>query len=182
VDLIKCPECGKEISNQAAACTHCGCPIPSSHIIRFAGRRKQPNGATSGETPREKAISLLRNYEPNFLVRFFKSGFISKFIGMTIAFIAAGRFGDADMEIIMPILGGCIVLLWLGSLYPMVHFKGYCRKHHIDKVIRADTGYMNVAINAFNALPTKKTLAYIRKLNPAAAQEIERQLAEKKKK
>ena len=40
---------------------------------------------------------------------------------------------------------------------------------------------MNVAINAFNALPTKKTLAYIRKLNPAAAQEIERQLAEKKK-
>lgn len=25
--LIKCPECGKEISDRAASCIHCGCPI-----------------------------------------------------------------------------------------------------------------------------------------------------------
>lgn len=25
--LIKCPECGKEISDRAQACIHCGCPI-----------------------------------------------------------------------------------------------------------------------------------------------------------
>ncbi len=25
--LIKCPECGKEISDKAAACIHCGCPM-----------------------------------------------------------------------------------------------------------------------------------------------------------
>lgn len=25
--LIKCRECGKEISSQAAACPHCGCPV-----------------------------------------------------------------------------------------------------------------------------------------------------------
>lgn len=25
--LIKCPECGKEISNKAVACIHCGCPL-----------------------------------------------------------------------------------------------------------------------------------------------------------
>ena len=25
--LIACPECGKEISNQAPACIHCGCPL-----------------------------------------------------------------------------------------------------------------------------------------------------------
>lgn len=25
--LIKCPECGKEISDQAPACIHCGCPL-----------------------------------------------------------------------------------------------------------------------------------------------------------
>ena len=24
--LIKCPECGKEISDKAAACPNCGCP------------------------------------------------------------------------------------------------------------------------------------------------------------
>lgn len=27
--LIKCPECGKEISNKAAACIHCGFPLDS---------------------------------------------------------------------------------------------------------------------------------------------------------
>lgn len=28
--LIKCPECGKEISNKAASCPNCGCPIVES--------------------------------------------------------------------------------------------------------------------------------------------------------
>lgn len=28
--LIKCPECGKEISDRAQACIHCGCPIAST--------------------------------------------------------------------------------------------------------------------------------------------------------
>ncbi len=25
--LIKCPECGKEVSDRAQACIHCGCPL-----------------------------------------------------------------------------------------------------------------------------------------------------------
>ena len=25
--LIKCPECGKDISDKANACIHCGCPL-----------------------------------------------------------------------------------------------------------------------------------------------------------
>lgn len=28
--LINCPECGKEISNQASNCPNCGCPIASA--------------------------------------------------------------------------------------------------------------------------------------------------------
>ena len=28
--LIKCPECGKEVSDKAAACIHCGYPIASN--------------------------------------------------------------------------------------------------------------------------------------------------------
>ena len=28
--LIKCPDCGKEISDRAANCIHCGCPIGSA--------------------------------------------------------------------------------------------------------------------------------------------------------
>ena len=29
--LIKCSECGKEISDQATACVHCGCPVSKSN-------------------------------------------------------------------------------------------------------------------------------------------------------
>ena len=38
--LIKCPECGKEISDKAVACPNCGCPISnieSKEIDRFVG-------------------------------------------------------------------------------------------------------------------------------------------------
>lgn len=179
--LIKCSECGKKVSDKAASCVHCGCPIPSSPVGSPVQSKKPSHAAVS----REEAIALLKNYKPNFLVRFFQnqgfSGFLSKFISMTIVFVVGGRFADIDMEFILPVIGVCFGLLWLGGLYPSIHLKCYCRRHHINEAIRKDTGYMNVAINAFNILPNKKTLAYIRKLNPAAAKEIDRQLAEKKK-
>ena len=278
--LIKCSECGREISDKAAACIHCGCPVSESKTTTFGGfkvinsgsngkdanqiidelfsnnssvqftkvnplkvefhavlsgaeneRSRQsvyvkelgrnveftvPNTIKIGQSIRvqiqteqyscilfmvasiekkevnqvastnissnQEAITLLKNYKPNILVRFFKSGFIGKMIGMTITFVAIGRFGDVDPEAIVLLVGIGMFLLWLAGLYPLAHIKSYCKKHHIDDAIRKDTGYMNVAINAFNALPTKKMLAYIKKLNPSAAQEIERQLATKKKK
>lgn len=31
--LIKCQECGKEISNKANTCPNCGCPIEKEKII-----------------------------------------------------------------------------------------------------------------------------------------------------
>ena len=31
--LIKCPECGKEISDRASACIHCGCPLASNEPV-----------------------------------------------------------------------------------------------------------------------------------------------------
>ncbi len=30
MSLIKCSECGKEISDKATACVHCGCPVSKS--------------------------------------------------------------------------------------------------------------------------------------------------------
>ena len=30
--LIKCPECGKEVSEQSNICIHCGCPLPKEHF------------------------------------------------------------------------------------------------------------------------------------------------------
>ena len=34
--LIHCPECGKEVSDQAAACIHCGYPLSKAREDRFA--------------------------------------------------------------------------------------------------------------------------------------------------
>lgn len=45
--LIKCPECGKEISDKAAACPNCGCPVAemtTSGIVRI----KMPNNIVQG--------------------------------------------------------------------------------------------------------------------------------------
>ncbi len=32
--LIKCPECGKEISDMAANCPNCGCPLPKNNAAK----------------------------------------------------------------------------------------------------------------------------------------------------
>ena len=46
--LIKCPECGKEISDKAEACPNCGCPInnnssPVNSLINSQDAPKQEN-------------------------------------------------------------------------------------------------------------------------------------------
>lgn len=46
--LIKCPECGKEVSDKATSCPNCGCPIESlspSGVVRIrVGVLKSPIG------------------------------------------------------------------------------------------------------------------------------------------
>lgn len=46
--LIKCPECGKEISDKANSCPNCGCPIetksPSGTVRIKIGVLKAPTG------------------------------------------------------------------------------------------------------------------------------------------
>lgn len=45
--LIKCPECGKEISDRATACPNCGCPVAdmtTSGVVRV----KMPNNIVEG--------------------------------------------------------------------------------------------------------------------------------------
>ncbi len=60
--LIKCPECGKDISDKAKACPNCGCPIssisPSGDVrIKFSPL-KAPTGFNGNQS-----VSLLSNSE-----------------------------------------------------------------------------------------------------------------------
>lgn len=47
--LIKCPDCGKEISDKAKTCIYCGCPIsePESHLTVYGIRQQFLIGGTA---------------------------------------------------------------------------------------------------------------------------------------
>ncbi len=51
--LIKCPECGKEISDKATACPNCGCPIQSTEDPTPVVQR------TAEEKPKKKSKAAL---------------------------------------------------------------------------------------------------------------------------
>ena len=141
--------------------------------------------ATSTAFANPNAVAVMKSYLPNGFIQFLHSRryyslmflYFGAIIYMLIeedpymASIAAGGMAPFFLPILIS-----------HYLYPMHHLKKYCKKHNIVEAIRNDSGYMNVAIVTYNAYPCRKTLKYIRNLNPAAAQRIEQQLAAKKKK
>lgn len=263
--LIKCPECGREISDKAAACIHCGCPVsaaqmtPARPLELYVDYHAVLSGAADGETPQRVYVQelgryvmfpvsnriqagnsirvdlanpaggrvhftatsvawqnapaqpsaqaqpsvqaqpapaapvqsdyetmkpILKRYKPNGFSQFFYSRRFFTLVFLFVGGIVTSAEGGMDM--LMPALilfGFFLLLLIIGrTCYPIHHFKKYCKTYGIDDAIQRDTGHMNVAICAYNAFPRKKTIAYIRKLNPKAAALIERQLAASKKK
>ena len=281
--LIKCSECGREISDKAAACIHCGCPISAARPQTSVNPQQNVGGGTGGtlslnfhallpnadtgktaqrdfvnelgrevefsinnntrvgetirtalmqgskydhilftvtsisripatftaaattgtpaaapaatSTPNPApspasapagkiAIERIKSYKPNWFIQYLRS---RRFY--TVMFLCVGLavtlFTEGDLEMAFAGLAGTSPI-WLPSLagkffYPMHHVKKYFRKNNIEEAIRKDTGYMNVAISAYNAMPGKKMLAYIKGLNQAAGQKIEQQLAANKK-
>ena len=63
--LIKCPECGNEISNRVPNCIYCGCPttVASEGVIHGAGHQKNDNYKTAvkkvKKTRRKKLVWIL---------------------------------------------------------------------------------------------------------------------------
>jgi len=50
--LMECPECGKQVSDRAAACPHCGCPVSQ---VSQAGPQKRREAKPAGATPNAHA-------------------------------------------------------------------------------------------------------------------------------
>lgn len=275
--LIKCSECGREISDKAPACIHCGCPVSESKITTFGGLKvgktsdsvfneffgeKSPVQFTSakktivkfhavlsgGENERSRqsvyvkvlgrdvtfmvpntiqvgqsvmihlqngehiiqfqvesisrtqgvrqtmhtpaksnkdAIAVIEKYKPNGFMRFLASRRFYQL--MMLYFVAIGYLLVEDGLYMASVGAGgmapfFIPILIAKFLYPISHLKKYIKQNNLEDAIRNDTGSMNVAIAVYNQLQSKKTLAYIRELNPSAAQKIEQLLAKRKKK
>ena len=54
--LISCPECGKQISDQAPACIHCGYPLP-----------KQPTAPAAPPSPDRFSVVLTACPRPTWI-------------------------------------------------------------------------------------------------------------------
>ena len=59
--LIQCPECGRQISSQAAACPHCGCPVrkPTEGTPPRGNTQRQATQAAYKKGPSAFLIFLL---------------------------------------------------------------------------------------------------------------------------
>lgn len=53
--LIKCSECGKEISDKASACPHCGCPVATPPVLSQEEQDRQEQTARLQAEERQAA-------------------------------------------------------------------------------------------------------------------------------
>ena len=57
--LIKCPECGKEISDKAGACPNCGCPISSLEGLAELSKQKEEEMKQTQSENRKTTIGII---------------------------------------------------------------------------------------------------------------------------
>ncbi len=67
--LIKCPECNREVSDRAASCPHCGCPLnstasqaPQSDFVSSLHAKEIPhtNNSSSRKRPSKRKVNIFR--------------------------------------------------------------------------------------------------------------------------
>ncbi len=141
--FVKCPECGKEISDKATQCIHCGCPIE----IEFKYYCKEcgaeiletdkvcPNCGIDLETGVENSnISSLSDCEKNIsfflkLAKFFKYGTLALAgLILLIGIMSTGGTGEGEMLGICFIFSISLVIVAILSA-PFLEWKAYVLKN-----------------------------------------------------
>lgn len=145
--------------------------------IHFSKGSTAPNNYHS-KKDLEAADRIIQSYVPTGINRFF-----NKLLGVFIAgliYLAADSGFDESFLAGAAVFGLFIaIILALKAIIPFNHRIKYYKQNHLDDLIRKDHGSMPICVKVYNAFPGKKILAYIRKLNPEAAQKIG-QMSEKK--
>ena len=62
--LIKCEECGTEISNRAQQCVKCGCPVKNDALVKVVSNEEISIGIPSAPIP---YIAKSKNFKQKLL-------------------------------------------------------------------------------------------------------------------
>ena len=92
--LINCPECQKEISNQAKACPNCGCPIDLPTTV--TNNVVQPQ--VTNETGNAKEKKSKSNIMAGFALLFFPLGFLGLFLSFFGIIWACVELADKQIK------------------------------------------------------------------------------------
>ena len=141
--FVKCPECGKEISDKAAQCIHCGCPIEIEikYYCKECGAeiletdKVCPNCGIDLETGvKNSNISSLSDCEKNInfflkLAKFFKYGTLALAgLILLIGIMSTGGTGEGEMLGICFIFSISLVIVAILSA-PFLEWKAYVLKN-----------------------------------------------------
>ena len=207
--LIKCPECGKEISDKAAACINCGCPVSamkteSTKAAASAGTAKPVSTSESVNSVINKMFSgsgttwqvrpvPKEKPEPGF---FFYM--LDWAVGKACGVCGLAGVGGAGMLVVDLLQGyhvdqnsvlfavGALLAAWLlGKVLTIMKYldaKRFIRKNGYEDSIRYDSAAMTNSLNAFGLYASKPMAKYIGKLNPAAGSVLEKAIRNNKEK
>ena len=82
--MIKCEECGKEISDKAAACPHCGCVVEKKKYCEECGKEISPKAVVCPQCGH--AVKVEENAPEQKINNFSLSGMIVSLISLFIDF------------------------------------------------------------------------------------------------
>ena len=191
--LIKCTECGKEISDKAVCCINCGCPVSEmkAQPAKTAAPAKQDKpadfnvlfGELFNGKPSQKAepVKTVPTDRPE--MRMFPGivvNALNKFCGicglagcLAVASLLVGLLSgeslDVDfIEISFWGIPAALVLNWLSNLVEFSQVRKFLRKNGYENSIRNDTPQLTNAMNAFKLYPSMMMANYLKRLNPLA--------------
>ena len=188
--LLKCPECGKEISDKAQACINCGCPVsamkaePAKTTAPVQNETVDYN-AVFGEfftkKPSQKAAPVKTVPTERPELRMFPGivvNVLNKFSGIcTLAgLLAVGSFvvslltgdlwGSDFMTIAFLGIPAGLALSWLSTYVEFSQVKKFLRANGYEDSIRNDMPPYTNSTNAYKLYPSMFMANYVKSLKP----------------
>ena len=117
--LIQCPECGKEISDKAAACIHCGCPMQP--IVYRAEQSPPPAPVATGTVTQGKSKRIIAAILA--VIAFVMTFYASHFQNQEVIYMVKSLSGGMLVYLTMFV---CVVAATLFVLPSHRGFKASC--------------------------------------------------------